>query len=154
MEKDSAFGFQYLLDLYGCKEGVCDDLNLCYQFLDDMVTDLGMEKQSPPSIFRSDGVRFPDKAGLSGWAPLIESSIVIHTLTPKNFISVDVYCCKPFSLEKAKDLCRKFFAPKKIDEQYIVRGADYYKADSSYSTVTVKGGHVAVDKKAPALAAK
>ena len=88
MEKPQVFGYQLLLDLYGCKPGVCDDLSLCYQFLDDMVTELGMEKQAPPNIFRSDEKRFPDKAGLSGWAPLIESSIVIHTLTPKNFISI------------------------------------------------------------------
>ena len=153
-EKNEVFGYQLLLDLYGCKEGVCDDLGLCYQFLDDIVSDLGMEKQSPPSIFRSDATRFPDKAGLSGWAPLIESSIVIHTLTPKNYISIDVYCCKSFSVQKAKELCRKFFAPKKIDEQFIQRGVDYYKAESSFSTVTVKQGHVSVAKKDAALALK
>lgn len=142
-DKNQVFGYQLLLDLYGCKKGVCDDLNLCYQFLDDMVAGLGMEKQSPPSIFRSDGVRFPDKAGLSGWAPLIESSIVIHTLTPKDFISVDVYCCKCFDLKKAKDLCQKFFAPKKIDEQYIERGQDYYKSDIK----TAKPPQVVINKK-------
>lgn len=131
------FGYQLLLDLYDCRQGVCDDLSLCYQFLDEMVDDLGMEKQSPPSIFRSDATRFPDKAGLSGWAPLIESSIVIHTLSPKNYISVDVYCCKAFDLEKAKDVCRKFFDPKKIDEQYIERGLDYFKTDTNYHTMTV-----------------
>ncbi len=152
--KQQVFGYQLLLDLYGCKEGVCDDLGLCYQFLDDIVTALGMEKQSPPSIFRSDATRFPDKAGLSGWAPLIESSIVIHTLTPKNYISIDVYCCKCFSVEKAKELCRKFFAPKKVDEQFIERGMDYFKAESNYSTVTVKHGQVAVAKKDAALALK
>jgi S-adenosylmethionine decarboxylase len=96
-----------------------------------------MEKQSPPSIFRSDATRFPDKAGLSGWAPLIESSIVIHTLTPKNYISVDVYCCKAFNSDVARDMCRKFFAPTKIDDQYIERGMDYYKTDSNYMTMTV-----------------
>lgn len=147
------------MDLYDCKEGVCDDLGLCYQFLDEMVADLGMEKQAPPNIFRSDGVRFPDKAGLSGWAPLIESSIVIHTLTPKNYISVDVYCCKHFSVEKAKEVCHRFFAPKRIDEQFIERGIDYYKADSNYHTVTVKKGsskapQVTIQKKEPAFANK
>lgn len=135
---NQVFGYQLLLDLYGCKEGVCDDLSLCYQFLDEIVEKLGMEKQSPPSIFRSDATRFPDKAGLSGWAPLIESSIVIHTLSPKNYISVDVYCCKSFSLEMARAMCRKFFSPKKIDDQYIERGMDYYKSDSNYHTITVK----------------
>jgi S-adenosylmethionine/arginine decarboxylase-like enzyme len=104
------------------------------------VNALGMEKQSPPSIFRSDEVRFPDKAGLSGWAPLIESSIVIHTLTPKNFISIDVYCCKNFSADVAKRICHDYFAPKKIDEQFIERGMDYYKSDTNYHTVMVKKG--------------
>lgn len=132
-----AFGFQLLLDLYDCKTGVCDDLNLCYKFLDEIVGFLGMEKQAPPNIFFSDATRFPDKAGLSGWVPLIESSIVIHTLSVKNFISIDIYCCRKFSIKDAKDFCRRFFAPKKLDEQYIERGQDYYTADSNYSTMSV-----------------
>ena len=126
-QKQSAFGYELLLDLYDCKLGACDDLALCYKFLDEIVTYLGMEKQAPPSIFFTDGVRFPDKAGLSGWAPLVESSVVIHTLTPKNFISVDIYCCKKFDINKAKSFVRRFFSPKRMDEQFILRGIDYYK---------------------------
>lgn len=125
--KETAFGFQLLLDLYDCRPGVCDDLTLCYQFLDEVVGYLGMEKQAPPNIFRTPDEHFPDKAGLSGWAPLVESSIVIHTLTPKNFISIDVYCCKEFDINKAKQFVRRFFSPKRMDEQYIFRGVDYYK---------------------------
>lgn len=131
---NAVFGYQLLLDLYNCKPGVCDDLDLCYKFLDDVVGYLGMEKQSPPNIFRSDGVRFPDKAGLSGWAPLIESSIVIHTLSPKNFISIDIYCCKWFDVEKAKRFVSKFFRPEKVDEYYIKRGVDYF------SDISIKKG--------------
>lgn len=137
---DGAFGYQLLLDLYGCKEGVCDDLTLCYHFLDEIVGTLGMEKQAPPNIFRSDEARFPDKAGLSGWVPLIESSVVIHTLTPKNFISIDIYCCRNFDVEIAKQECRKFFSPGRIDGQFIERGMDYYKIDTSYHTIVVDGG--------------
>ena len=121
------FGYELLLDLYDCKPGVCDDLGLCYRFLDEFVDYLGMEKQSPPSIFFTDAKRFPDKAGLSGWAPLVESSIVIHTLSVTNFISVDVYCCKEFDTNKAKLFVQKFFSPKRIDEQFLLRGVDYYK---------------------------
>lgn len=126
-QKQSAFGYELLLDLYDCKPGACDDLALCYKFLDEIVEYLGMEKQAPPNIFYTDATRFPDKAGLSGWAPLVESSIVIHTLTPKNFISVDVYCCKEFDINKAKSFARRFFSPKRLDEQFILRGIDYYK---------------------------
>jgi len=141
MKENQIFGHQLLLDLYGCKEGVCDDLTLNYQFLDEIVGALGMEKQAPPNIFRSDEVRFPDKAGLSGWVPLIESSIVVHTLSPKNFISVDIYCCRFFDTTKAKQFCERFFKPQRIDEQYIERGIDYYKADSNYATLTVKNSN-------------
>ena len=125
--KNQVFGYQLLLDLYECREGVCEDLDLNYRFLDDMVTELGMEKQAPPNIFRSDEVRFPDKAGLSGWVPLIESSIVIHTLTPKDFISIDIYCCRAFDIKKAKEVCDRFFSPKTIDTQYLERGLKYYQ---------------------------
>ncbi len=127
IRKSTAFGYELLLDLYECKPGACDDLSFCYKFLDEIVPYLGMEKQSPPSIFFTDATRFPDKAGLSGWAPLVESSIVIHTLSPKNYISIDVYCCKEFDIEKAKSFCYNFFSPERMDAQFILRGVDYYK---------------------------
>jgi S-adenosylmethionine decarboxylase len=122
-----AFGYELLLDLYDCKEGVCDDLAVCYRFLDEIVNYLGMEKQAPPNIFFTDAMRFPDKAGLSGWAPLVESSVVIHTLSLKNFISIDIYCCKKFDIAQAKSFVRRFFSPKRMDEQFILRGVDYYQ---------------------------
>lgn len=155
--KSPAFGYQLLLDLYECKEGVCDDLALCYKFLDDIVGYLGMEKQSPPNIFRSDERLFPEKAGLSGWVPLIESSIVIHTLSVKNFITIDIYCCKAFEVEAAKRFCQKFFEPKKVDAQYMERGMDYFKSDSNYHSLSVKkpagkSAQVEIHKKEPQFA--
>jgi S-adenosylmethionine/arginine decarboxylase-like enzyme len=131
MSKNAVFGYELLLDLYECKPGVCDDLTLCYNFLDEVVGFLGMEKQAPPSIFRSDATRFPDKAGLSGWVPLIESSIVIHTLTPKDFITVDIYCCRSFDRKKAEEFCRRFFGPKKVQAQFVERGLSYYQENAA-----------------------
>ena len=134
-----SFGYQLLLDLYDCKPGVCGDLNHCYKFLDEVVEYLGMEKQSPPYIFRSPEDKFPDKAGLSGWAPLIESSVVIHTLTVKNFISIDIYCCKQFDIEKAKQFSKKFFTPARMDAKFLERGLDYhtYKSESTGQSLPV-----------------
>ena len=40
--KPEPFGYEMLLDLYDCKEGACDDLSLCYQFLDEIVTALAV----------------------------------------------------------------------------------------------------------------
>ena len=120
------FGYQLLLDLYECRPGACDDLSLCYQFLEEIVGVLKVEPQSPPFIFRTDGKRFPDKAGLSGWIPLVESGIQIHTLTPKDFISIDVYSCRQFDIEPLKGFVQRFFAPKRMDEQFLERGLEYH----------------------------
>ena len=125
--REKAFGYELLLDFYDCKPGACDDLDLCYRFLDTIVEELKMEKQAPPSIFRSDEKKFPDKAGLSGWVPLIESSVVIHTLSQKNFISIDVYCCKDFDEQKAQESCAKYFNPGRVESQFLHRGISYYK---------------------------
>lgn len=126
MEKtEDPFGYLLTLDLYGCKEGACDDINLCYQFLDDLVAKLRMGKQSPPFIFRSDGTKYPDKAGLSGWVPLIESGIQIHTLTPKNFISIDIYSCGKFSAEYIGEFAKDYFSAKEVETNFIERGVKY-----------------------------
>lgn len=125
IERVMAFGYELLLDLYEVKKGVCDDLDLCYRFLDEIVPYLGLEKQSPPFLFRSDDRRFPDKAGLSGWVPLIESSVVIHTLSPRDFISIDIYCCRIFDKEKAIAFTADFFHPQKLDSQFLERGSAY-----------------------------
>jgi S-adenosylmethionine decarboxylase len=119
------FGHLMTLDLYGCKEGACDDLSLCYNFLEDLVTKLKMAKQSPPFIFRSDATLYPEKAGLSGWVPIIESGIQIHTLVPKNFISVDVYSCKKFSTDNIKEFVQDYFKCKEVEMNYIERGIKY-----------------------------
>lgn len=123
------FGYQLVVDLYSCRDAVCDDLNLCYDFLDKVVEFLKMEKQAPPNIFISDSKKYPDKAGLSGWVPLIESSVVIHTLSKKNFITVDVYSCKEFDPKSTEEYVRNFFGAKLAKSQFFYRGLDYYNID-------------------------
>lgn len=137
---DHVFGFQLLLDFYDCKPGVCNDLDLCYDFLDKVVDDLGMKKQAPPDVFRSDNTLYPEKAGLSGWVPLIESSVVIHTLSKKNFISIDVYSCKCFDPQKAEKFCKKYFHPKRSEWQFVERGKDYYAIHTRHHTLKVHKG--------------
>jgi S-adenosylmethionine/arginine decarboxylase-like enzyme len=123
--KKEPFGHLMTLDLYGCPEGICDDLGFCYTFLEDLVEKLGMKKQSPPFIFRSDAVQYPDKAGLSGWVPLIESGIQIHTLVPKNFISIDVYSCGKYVANDIEEFVRNYFNCKEVEMNYIERGVKY-----------------------------
>lgn len=119
------FGYILMLDLYGCTPGACDDIALGYRFLETIVNELGMTAQAPPFIFRSPQ-QYPDKAGLSGWVPLIESGIQIHTLIPKNFISIDIYCCHEFDAEQVVSVANDFFAPKAVERNQVARGLRYH----------------------------
>jgi S-adenosylmethionine decarboxylase len=105
---------------------VCDDIALCYDFLERIVDELHMQKQSPPYIFRSDERKYPEKAGLSGWIPLIESGIQIHTLSSRDFISIDIYSCGPFETDSLADFVRGFFGPEEVETNLIPRGTKYY----------------------------
>ena len=123
-----------MVDCYGCQYDTVDDLTLGYRFLEDAVKMLGVFKQSPPFIFHSpetgpNGEDWSDKRGLSGWVPLIESGIQLHTLCAKNFISIDYYTCSEISdvvKKKLIDLAKSYFYPKRVDSKLIKRGVDYY----------------------------
>lgn len=118
------FGYLVTLDLYECAAGVCGDVTLCYDFLEALVHQLGMTMQAPPFLFRSPS-QYPDKAGLSGWVPLIESGIQIHTLIPKRFIAVDIFCCHHFDSAGIEEMVRKVFDPVGVEMNEIVRGLKY-----------------------------
>ncbi len=123
------FGYELLLDLYECAPEVVNDLRVCYDFLENAVVELKVEKQSPPFIFQSPAT-FPDKAGLSGWVPLIESGIQLHTLTEKNFVSIDYYTCSTVDDAVEKQLialAERTFFPKRFDKILVERGKDYNK---------------------------
>lgn len=125
------FGMELLLDCYGCNPIVIDDLNVCSNFLDKAIHVLGVHRQSPSMVFKSPN-EFPDKAGLSGVVMLIESSIVIHTLTEKSFVSIDYYTCSIMT-EWTKitlvKLAKETFNAKRIDTQFLERGKDYYREE-------------------------
>jgi S-adenosylmethionine decarboxylase len=119
------FGYMLTLDLYDCNAMALDDIRRVYAFLETLVHRLGMTKQAPPFVFLSPP-EFPDKAGVSGWVPLIESGIQIHTLTPCRFVSVDVYCCRKFNIHEVQEVAQAFFNPAAIDVNEITRGAKYH----------------------------
>jgi len=121
------FGYSVFLDAFECKPGVCDDLELHYRFLEELVDALGMTKMTNPIVVhapRDKGIElFPDKAGCSGWIGLIESGIQIHSIEPTRFMTLDVYSCKVFSPNVVNDMVQKFFTPARASIRGpIVRG--------------------------------
>jgi S-adenosylmethionine/arginine decarboxylase-like enzyme len=120
-----SFGQSLHVDLYGVRPELCDDLSFCYALLDDLTVFLDMHKQSPPFLFRSPTDFFPDKAGLSGWVPLIESGISIHTLTLQEFVTIDIYTCGELHVEKALAFVSERLQSSHYEHHYLVRGLEY-----------------------------
>jgi S-adenosylmethionine/arginine decarboxylase-like enzyme len=122
------YGYYLTMDLYDCKPETVGDIERCYSYLDKLPRLLEVEKLSPPFVVRTDGDKYPDKAGLSCWIPLtdskngIYSGISVHTLTPTNFISIDIYSPKKFNREKVQEFTLTAFQPREIESQYFLRG--------------------------------
>jgi len=121
-----SWGFQLIIDCFGCDEAVCCDLDRGYEFLDKITLHLGMTKQTQPYIFKTCETTFPGKPGYSGWVPIIESGIQIHTSANNNFISIDVYSCKKFDQSTVEDFVRSWFQPEYIESVLLYRGKGVY----------------------------
>lgn len=113
-----------MVDIYNCEEAKIDSLDYCYKFLDEIPEKIHMDKQSPPFIFRSPEM-YAGKAGLSGWVPIIQSGISIHTLTDTGFVSIDIYSCGRFDKELIVSEVLKYFPSEKYEVNFIERGIEY-----------------------------
>ena len=120
-----AFGQSLHVDLYGISKELCDDLSFGYQLLEALVTLLKMQKQSPPFIFHSPADTFPDKAGLSGWVPLIESGISIHTMTVHEFVTIDIYTCGELDIDLTLDYLTHTLKCSRYEHHHLIRGVEY-----------------------------
>ena len=127
-KKNSIYGYYLALDIYRCNHDAVGDIRTCYLYLDGLADILKMEKASAPCLVYTDGDKYPDKAGLSGWIPLIHekkkslSGISLHTLTPTDFISIDIYSCEIIPIELVKEFTYTMFHPDRMEEQHLLRG--------------------------------
>lgn len=123
-ELRKAFGYHLMLDCYRCAPDKLDCIDACYEFLERLVDEIGAEKQTQPYVFRTPE-HFKGKEGLSGWVPIVESGISIHTLTGSRFISLDVYSCRQFNNDQIMAFTKQFFEPEEIESNFILRGKKY-----------------------------
>jgi S-adenosylmethionine decarboxylase len=120
------FGPHLMLDGYGCDKVKLKDLNLIYRILDELPARIGMTKIMPPYVFKYSGVK-PEDWGLSGFVLIAESHISIHTFPEKNFVSVDIFSCKPFDSEFASAFIKDAFGMVKVEMTLLDRGTEFPK---------------------------
>jgi S-adenosylmethionine/arginine decarboxylase-like enzyme len=127
------FGYELLLDCYGCDKftadggHLIDDVTHVYNFLEEAIVVLDVTKQAPPYVFRTTK-EFLDKVGISAWIPLVESGIQVHTIVPKNYVSIDYFTCTiidDWMEENLMQLAKRYFFPRRMDKRLILRGIEY-----------------------------
>ncbi len=124
------FGKSYLLDCYGVSSEKCDSLELNYRFAEQLVDKIKMTLFGSIIVIHGPRINgkevYEDKSGITLFAPLIESSIVLHTLSQSGFISLDVYSCKEFDPKIVWDFTHEVFEFTKYEHTIVKRGINYF----------------------------
>lgn len=118
------FGPHLMLDGYGCEKSKLTDIEEVYNLLDKLPNIINMTKIMPPYVFQYKGVK-PEDWGLSGFVLIAESHISIHTFPEKNYLSFDIFSCKPFEHDKAIAYLISKFGIKKKEINVIDRGINF-----------------------------
>ncbi len=140
-EPGEPWGYQLIIDCFGCTEDQASDLRDGYEFLDQICDFLHMTKQTQPYIFKTCEKAFPGKPGYSGWVPIIESGIQVHTSAKNHFVSIDVYSCKLYDNDKVVEFVKKWFNPEIVDVQFVYRGRDFlHRVDNFREKAAAAGG--------------
>lgn len=105
------YGPHLMLDLNDCNPEILDDLGACFKLLNELPERIGMTKITQPYVFRYSGL-IPEDEGITGVTVIAESHISLHTYPRKSFVFVDLFSCKPFDVERARDYIVQFFESK------------------------------------------
>ena len=105
------YGPHLMLDLNDCNPAILDDLEACFKLLSELPERIGMTKITQPYVFRYISP-IPEDEGITGVAIIAESHISIHTYPRKSFVFVDLFSCKPFDVDEAKNHIVQFFQSK------------------------------------------
>ncbi|NTW34999.1 MAG: adenosylmethionine decarboxylase [Syntrophobacteraceae bacterium] len=118
------FGVHLMLDGYGCDRAVLEDIQFIYNFLDEYPDQMNMTKIMPPYVFRYNGA-VPEDWGVSGFVLIAESHISVHTFPDKQYLSLDMFSCKPFDTDDAVEAVRKHFRMQKYEKRVLDRGQEF-----------------------------
>ena len=97
-----------------------------YEFLNNFPEAIGMQKMSLPAVvpWKDEWAETP---GISGFVMITTSHISIHTFPEDDYVFIDVFSCRPFDVEKTKNLILEMFEAKTADVNVVKRGLQFRK---------------------------
>ena len=124
MNDNLSYGPHMILDLAQCDADKLADLGFVHDFLRDLPDHIGMTKITQPYVFRYAGA-VPADAGVTGFVVIAESHISVHTYQHKGYAFVDLFSCRPFDMDAARDYIIQAFGSQDPKVQVVQRGAEF-----------------------------
>lgn len=117
------WGYHAMFDCSHCNKYSITSPQVLEDWVKELVERIDMVAFGSPQI-----VHFGhNEVHLEGWTviQLIETSnIVAHFNDHTCEAYIDVFSCKPFDIEQAKQVIQEYFSPSNIRTNYITRQAD------------------------------
>lgn len=114
-------GTHLMADCFGCRKEILSDPEKIKEYLDSLPEILGMKKLIKPYVVVYEGGSTWDRGGITGFMLIAESHISVHTFPYDGFVTLDVYSCKPFDVEKAVEFIKGFFESGKEEIKVVKR---------------------------------
>lgn len=114
------WGYHLMLDCAGCNSNIKDREQI-YAFVKDLITRIDMVAHGEPIIeFLLPG---DPKEGYSLMQLITTSNICAHFIEPDSTAYFDIFSCKEYDIEIAKQCVRDYFGPTSIKEHFLHRQA-------------------------------
>ncbi len=113
---EDPLGIHYIIELYGCKPAILDDLQKIEDTLNYSADLAGA------TIISSKFHKFSPQ-GVSGVIVIAESHLSIHTWPELGYAALDLYTCNiNMDIDKALDYIHVVFKPEEMIVKYLERG--------------------------------
>jgi len=113
------WGYHLILDCSGCSN-ITDKLHI-KKFVKDTIDTIGMEVYGDLQIeYLLPGT---DNEGYSVLQMITTSNLTAHFVTKSNTAYIDIFSCKEFDQELAKQKVLEYFSPSNINACFLERSA-------------------------------
>ncbi len=120
------FGPHLVVDGHHASPEKLDDEVLLARALSELPSVLSMTVVVPPRVERVYGSS-TDDAGLTGVVLVAESHVAIHTFPSRGFMSVDVFSCREFDVQRAVSYLVEHFDLGRFETHFNNRGKEFPK---------------------------
>lgn len=118
------FGPHLTLDLSKCNKEKLSDYRFIFDLLNELPNKIGMTKITQPYVFPYDGL-IPEDKGITGIVIIAESHISIHTFQEKDYVFIDLFSCKNFDVDFAKNYLIEAFEAVDVSVNVVERGLNF-----------------------------